>query len=160
MIAPLLVMILADGKSLVTLAVPSALIEQSREVLLRRFSGVLLKRVHTLDFDRCVRLEFERRLLRQCGCGCYPLGCSSCDEARKPSLLRSQVLKLKKAQLNRGVVITTPDSIKSIMLKFVDSAQTLGDLKQLQSSAVQTEGQAKVLGARIQQKTVRMMEKR
>ena len=51
-IAPLLVMILADGHSLVTLAVPSALLEQSWEILNRRFSSVLHKRVYTLEFDR------------------------------------------------------------------------------------------------------------
>jgi molybdopterin-guanine dinucleotide biosynthesis protein len=51
-IAPLLVMMLADGLSLVTIAVPSALLEQSRVIFMSKFSNVLGKRVYTLDFDR------------------------------------------------------------------------------------------------------------
>ncbi len=45
-------MILANGESLVSLAVPTALLEQSRDILKRRFSSIVHKRVYTLEFDR------------------------------------------------------------------------------------------------------------
>lgn len=57
-IAPLLVMMLADGHSLVTIAVPSALLEQSRVIFMSKFSNILKKRVYMLDFDRFAVLRF------------------------------------------------------------------------------------------------------
>jgi hypothetical protein len=49
---PLLTLILADGKSLVTQVMPSALLEMSRNTLRSRFTSILAKRVYTLSFDR------------------------------------------------------------------------------------------------------------
>ena len=51
-VCPLLSLILADGSSLITLAVPPALLSQSRDVLRRRFSSVVHKRIYTYNFDR------------------------------------------------------------------------------------------------------------
>lgn len=129
-IAPLLVMILSDGNSLVTLAVPTALLEQSRDILQRRFSNVVMKRVYTLEFDR------------------------SCEEARNPDVLSVQVRKLRTARAGCGVVISSPDSLKSIMLKFVDSIQSLEDVNVIlvDSTRAIPESQLAVLEA---QRTVR-----
>lgn len=44
-VGPLLVLILADGKSLVTQVMPTALLEQSRNVLRARFMSVIKKKV-------------------------------------------------------------------------------------------------------------------
>ncbi len=51
-VCPLLTLILADGATLVTQVMPSALLEQSRRALRSRFSAVVCKRVFTLSFER------------------------------------------------------------------------------------------------------------
>jgi hypothetical protein len=43
---------LADGKTLVTHVMPSALLEQSRDVLRNRFSAIVTKKIYTLQFER------------------------------------------------------------------------------------------------------------
>jgi hypothetical protein len=48
---------------------------------------------------------------------------SSCEEAIKPAYLVKQLNKLKQARQRQGVVVTTPEAIKSILLRFVDVAQ-------------------------------------
>ena len=48
----MLCLLLADGDSLITMVVPSALVEFSRGVLRRTFSSIVRKRVYTLNFDR------------------------------------------------------------------------------------------------------------
>ena len=58
-ICPLLALLLADGKSLVTLVVPSALLEMSRSVLRACFSNVITKRVsHFFLFFPLLLLSF------------------------------------------------------------------------------------------------------
>ena len=51
-ICPLLTLLLANGKSLVTLVVPSSLLEMSRSVLRACFSNVITKRVYSFHVDR------------------------------------------------------------------------------------------------------------
>ena len=51
-IGPLLALMLADGKSLVTQVVPNALLTMSRNVMWGRFCNVVVKPVFTLTFDR------------------------------------------------------------------------------------------------------------
>lgn len=54
---------------------------------------------------------------------------SSCEEARNPDVLAKLVEKLQAARHDGGVVITTPDAIKSVMLKFVDSLESASVLE-------------------------------
>ena len=58
-ICPLLGLLLANGQSLVTLVVPSALLEMSRSVLRACFSNVITKRVYSFHFDRYTSSESE-----------------------------------------------------------------------------------------------------
>ena len=80
----------------------------------------------------------------------------SCEEARDPAVLQAQVRKLHHARANGGVVITTPDAIKSIMLKYVDVAQSAADMTAIRAAlpATVTEQQVQQLDARIVTKSV------
>ena len=51
-IAPMLALMLADGKRLVTQVVPAQLLSMSRGVLRECFSNVVVKRIYTLFFSR------------------------------------------------------------------------------------------------------------
>jgi hypothetical protein len=53
-VGPLLTLILADGDAAVIQVMPTALLEQSRNVLRTRFNSIIKKRVYTLSFDRSV----------------------------------------------------------------------------------------------------------
>jgi hypothetical protein len=77
-VAPLLALIVADGKSLVLSVVPKALVEMSRTRMRETFAVIMVKRIYTLDFDRSTIV--------------------------KPSMRRS----LENAAANRGVVVATP----------------------------------------------------
>jgi hypothetical protein len=94
-IGPLLALILADGKSLVTQVVPSALLQMSRTVLRSRFSAIIVKPVHTLWFERTLDLMDSSPVKR----------------------LKE---KLEWCRRERGVLVATPESVKSIQLKFVE----------------------------------------
>jgi len=54
-IAPLLALMLADGKNLVLSIMPKALLEMSRSLMRETFSSIMVKRVYTLNFDRSTR---------------------------------------------------------------------------------------------------------
>ncbi|GAB5356506.1 hypothetical protein AAMO2058_000295800 [Amorphochlora amoebiformis] len=92
-VGPMLTLILADGMSLVSLVVPGALLEMSRSVMRSRFTHVISKRVHTLEFDR------------------------SCEWV---SEIKKIFTKLSDARKTKGVVVTTPACIKSLMLKHIE----------------------------------------
>lgn len=77
-VAPLLALILADGKSLVLSVVPKALVEMSRTRMRETFAAVMVKRVYTLEFSR--------------------------STVAKPSMRRN----LENAAASRGVVVATP----------------------------------------------------
>jgi hypothetical protein len=77
-VAPLLALIVADGKSLVLSVVPKALVEMSRTRMRETFAVIMVKRIYTLEFDRSTIV--------------------------KPSMTRS----LENAAANRGVVVATP----------------------------------------------------
>jgi hypothetical protein len=77
-VAPLLALIVADGKSLVLSVVPKALVEMSRTRMRETFAVIMVKRIYTLEFDRSTVV--------------------------KPSMRRS----LENAAVNRGVVVATP----------------------------------------------------
>ena len=78
---------------------PSALLEQSRNVLRSRFSVVLPKRIFTLQFDR------------------------SCDDSVE--IIASLFAKLRDAQQHRGIVCAAPEAVKSLVLKFVEQLHSL-----------------------------------
>jgi len=100
-IGPMLALILADGTSLVTQVCPSALLEMTRGVMRETFSRVLSKRIYTLKFDR------------------------QCDAAESPGPALNLFMKLQLAAKQRAVVCTTPESVKSLMLKYIDHLQIL-----------------------------------
>jgi hypothetical protein len=102
-VAPLLALIVADGKSLVLSVVPKALVEMSRTRMRESFAAIMVKRIYTLEFDRSTVV--------------------------KPSMRRS----LENAAANRGVVVATPTTLKSVMLSYVEILQ---QLKESQASGV------------------------
>ena len=89
-VGPLLCLLLADSKSLVIQVVPRSLLEFSRSVMRSRFSAIVRKQVYTFAFDRFSEIT--------------------------PTIYR----KLVKARSNKAVIMTTPNALKSFMLKFVE----------------------------------------
>jgi hypothetical protein len=120
-VAPLLALIVADGKSLVLSVVPKALVEMSRTRMRETFASIMLKRIYTLAFDRITTV--------------------------KASMRRG----LENAAANRGVVVATPTTLKSVMLSYVEVLQQLTEAHRtgLRSKAeelkVQAEELAKIL---------------
>jgi hypothetical protein len=89
-VCPLLALILSDGSSLVVQVVPPALLDFSRSVMRSTFSSIMHKRIFTLQFDRSSEIS------------------------------GNMFTKLLQSRSARGVVIATPTTIKSIMLKFIE----------------------------------------
>ena len=89
-VAPLLALILADGKSLVTQVVPHALLEFSRGVMREKFSAVIRKPVFTFHYNR------------------------------GSPITRDLYMKLVKARDSKAIICATPTSIKSFELKFIE----------------------------------------
>jgi late competence protein required for DNA uptake (superfamily II DNA/RNA helicase) len=58
-VAPLLALIVADGKSLVLSVVPKALVEMSRTRMRESFAAIMVKRIYTLEFDRSTVVKNE-----------------------------------------------------------------------------------------------------
>ena len=100
-VAPLLALIVADGKSLVLSVVPKALVEMSRTRMRETFAAIMVKRIYTLDFDRSTTVT--------------------------PSMRRS----LENAAANRGVVVATPTTLKSIMLSYIETLQQIREAKEV-----------------------------
>ena len=98
-VAPLLALMLADGESLVLSVVPKALLEMSRKQMRETFSTIMAKRIYTMSFDRGTSIT--------------------------PTFNRS----LSNARKNRGVVVATPTTLKSIQLVYVETLQRLDDAK-------------------------------
>lgn len=100
---------LADGKSLVTQVQPANLLPQSVKLMRARFSNVVIKRVYTLHFTResplkgSAYLGFVTRLLN----------------------------KLDRARREGAIVMTTPEALKSLQLKYVDLLQGIESLNPL-----------------------------
>lgn len=95
MVAPLLALCLADGESLVLSVVPKALLEMSRKQMRETFATIITKRIYTLSFDRGTIVT--------------------------AAMHRS----LQNAKRNRGVVVATPTTLKSIQLVYVETLQRL-----------------------------------
>eukprot|EP01038_Epipyxis_sp_PR26KG_P004458 gene4458-6304_t len=100
-VAPLLALIVADGKSLVLSVVPKALVEMSRTRMRETFASILVKRIYTLEFDRSTVV--------------------------KPSMYRS----LSNAVRNRGVVVATPTALKSVMLSYIEALNNLAESRKM-----------------------------
>jgi len=100
-VGPLLALILSDGKTLVTQVMPTALLEQSRNVLRRCFSVVIPKQIFTLTFDR------------------------SCDDSAE--VVNTLQQKLDAAERHRSLVVAAPESIKALELKFVEQLHAIED---------------------------------
>jgi hypothetical protein len=96
-VCPLLTLMLGDGNHLVVQVVPPALLDFSRSVMRSTFSSIMYKRIFTLNFDRSTEVN--------------------------PNIHR----KLISAVRNRGVIITTPTSVKSMMLKFLELMNMIRD---------------------------------
>ena len=101
-VGPLLTLLLADGKQLVTQVMPTSLLEQTRSIMRARFSQVITKRVYTLDFERSVEDDVE--------------------------LAGEIYSKLDAARRGRSVVCASPEAIKSLTLKFVEHLHALEQL--------------------------------
>jgi hypothetical protein len=98
-VTPLLALMLADGKSLVTQVVPHALLDFSRGVMREKFAAVVRKPVFTFHFTRGTPIT------------------------------KDLYLKLCKARDSRAVICATPTSVKSFMLKFVEMMKALEEAK-------------------------------
>lgn len=98
-VAPLLALMLADGKSLVTQVVPHALLEFSRSVMREKFAAVVRKPIFTFSFNRGT------------------------------SITKDLYLKLCKARDSRAVICATPTSVKSFELKFIEMMKILEEAK-------------------------------
>ena len=98
-VTPLLALMLADGKSLVTQVVPHALLDFSRGVMREKFAAVVRKPIFTFHFDRSTPIT------------------------------KDLYLKLCKARDSRAVICATPTSVKSFMLKFVEMNKILEEAK-------------------------------
>ena len=94
-VAPLLALILGNNQTLVMQVVPPALLEFSRSVMRQRFSSILQKPVYTFNFDRFT--------------------------VASPELLS----KIMQARSLSAVMISSPTSIKSFMLKFIEVVHQL-----------------------------------
>jgi len=113
-VAPLLALILADGKSLVLSVVPKALVEMSRTRMRETFAAIMVKRIYTLDFDRSTTITHSMR--------------------------RS----LENAAANRGIVVATPTTLKSIMLSYLEVLQQIKEARGagMRTKLGELEGQA------------------
>jgi hypothetical protein len=100
-VGPLLAMLLATEQSLIFEVVPPALLEFSAGVLRERFSLFVPKTVFTFSFDRY------------------------------NSVSEHLLAKLEIARYNRAVIVSTPSSIKSFMLKFLELCHNLERQKNL-----------------------------
>ena len=96
-VGPLLTLLLGDGEKLVVQTMPPALLEQSKFTLRGTFSSVIRKRVFTLAFDRSSEMTW------------------------------STVSKIRAAARNRGVLLCSATTIKSIQLKLLEKLDVLRD---------------------------------
>eukprot|EP00466_Bigelowiella_natans_P012371 jgi/Bigna1/86051/estExt_fgenesh1_pg.C_70337 len=97
-VSPMISLLLADKKSLVVVMAPDALLVMTRDLLRERFSHIIKKRILTLSFNRNFSPNFR-------------------DSA---VLVKRLCYKMEGVRLQGGVMVTTPESIKSLFLKFVE----------------------------------------
>eukprot|EP00954_Amorphochlora_amoebiformis_P016362 1281780-Amorphochlora_amoeboformis.AAC.1 len=100
-VSPMLALLLANGRVLVTQVVPKALLDQTRTVMRNVFSNVISKPIYTFHFDR------------------------ASEAANSITTLEKLYNKLDRARLQRAIVCTTPEALKSLMLRYVDLLQSV-----------------------------------
>ena len=113
-VGPLLALMLGDGQTLIVQTMPPALLEQSKATLRATFSSIVRKRVFTLSFDRSSELRW------------------------------TTVDKLQSAVRNRGVVLCTAATIKSLQLKLLEKMDVLRDEKRKQHPSIEHDVRALV----------------
>eukprot|EP01063_Lacrimia_lanifica_P039595 TRINITY_DN8724_c1_g4_i1.p1 TRINITY_DN8724_c1_g4~~TRINITY_DN8724_c1_g4_i1.p1 ORF type:complete len:4579 (+),score=2099.61 TRINITY_DN8724_c1_g4_i1:248-13984(+) len=96
-VGPLVVLMSADGKRLMMQVVPPSLLDFSRGVLRSTFGGLIPKQIYSFVCDRTAEIDAQ------------------------------VVSKFLRAAEARGVVVTTPSSLKSIYLKFVEGLDRIED---------------------------------
>lgn len=94
-IAPLLALMLADGKRLVVQIVPEALLSSSLDIMQNSFSSLMRKPV-------------------------FHFNCS-----RSSALTEAILLKFEDAIRSRAIVISTPSAIKALLLKHIEAVHHL-----------------------------------
>ena len=105
MIGPILALMLADSKSLVTQVVPNALLDMSRNVMWKQYCQVIVKPVYTLTFSRS-----------------WPT---------LPKTYEKMYQKMIQARKSGGIVVTTPSAIKSIVNKYIELLNVVATVDRL-----------------------------
>ena len=113
-VGPLLALLLGDGETLVVQTMPPALLEQSKATLRATFSSIIRKRVFTLSFDRSSEMRW------------------------------ATVDKLQSAARNRGVVMCTASTVKSLQLKLLEKLDVLRDERRKQHPSMEHDVRALV----------------
>ena len=108
-VGPMLALMLGDGEMLVLQTMPQALLEQSKATLRATFSAIMRKRVFTLVFERSSELGW------------------------------GTVEKLIAARRNRGVVLCTASTVKSIQLKLLEKMDVLRDTRRKQHPSMEVD---------------------
>lgn len=93
-VGPLLTLMLTTGAELVMHVMPSVLLEQSRQILRQRFQTIITKRIYTFSYDR--------------------------NTEESDDHIEMLYLKLLRATSHGNVVCSSPESIKSLFLKFIE----------------------------------------
>jgi hypothetical protein len=110
-VGPLLGLMLADGSNLIIQVVPPALLDFTRAVLRSTFSTVLQKQIFTFICDRASDVD-------------------------------SEILsKFQHAKQARGIVVTTPSSVKSMFLKYVEGLDRISDSSRPRTVELEKEAQ-------------------
>eukprot|EP00466_Bigelowiella_natans_P001199 jgi/Bigna1/76726/fgenesh1_pg.43_\ len=110
-VTPMLALILADRSRLVTVMCPEALLAMTRDLLRERFTHVMKKRILTLQFSRSFSIaQSEDKADKK-----------AADFEDYPAIVADLYAKLDGARVDGGVVCTTPESVKSLMLKMIES---------------------------------------
>nr|ADD95806.1 hypothetical protein [uncultured organism MedDCM-OCT-S08-C51] len=97
-IAPLLGLLLADGRRLVMMVVPDQLLDMSVNVTRESYGPGIATKVFVFGFERSSGAEMLRSL-------------------------RRQRQRLKLAQETAGIVCSTPGAVKSLLLSYIDRIQ-------------------------------------
>ena len=118
-VGPLLALLLGDGTQLIVQVMPPALLEQSKATLRATFSSIVRKRVFTLSFDRSSELSW------------------------------ATVDKLHSAARNRGIVLCTASTVKSIQLKALEKMDVIRDPHRKQHPSMEHQMRALVHGLRL-----------
>ena len=105
-VAPLLGLMLADGKQLLLSVVPKSLLEMSRQRMRESFSSIMPKRIYTFSLDRSSEVT--------------------------PATRKS----LENAIRNRGIVVATPTSVKSCMLNYLETQMQLAQATSKKQAAI------------------------